>query len=554
MMCIGMVLSGSPPDREGREATKMLYGANVAAGEFLRALLSFGTFDEYHFFVTSSDPEDARLRWEERLKSYGEPSRVYVHDLFQLRRVLSERDFTAFHGKLLSRPLFALRSQFSEKPFPITGRIDTISYHFVLLEMAFALMEFEFFHFDSVICTSRAAKEACEKLFEQAREELEKRYPLYSFEFPGRFDVIPLGVDTELFRPRDKRDVRKLLGLPQDKLIILSFARFSAHEKMDLLPLLRVFRRVIDECPELSGDLLLLLAGENERYHYAEEVEKFAESLGLSEHVLIVKNPSFTEGPLIYSASDIFISLSDNLQESFGMTVIEAMSSGLPLLVSDWDGYKDTVVHGRTGFRVPTYWADCDERISLFSSMCDWRQEHLYLAQSVCVDEEIAVEYLLKLVKNPALRRELGNEARRRALEEFDWRVIIGKYEELWRELKEEAESAEIAARRKAMIRPRRFWAFKGYPTRVLKNELVKTTDLGREVLERKKPLRFYRGMKSVLLLPVIQDAMIMSMEGIEFEELVEKLLKKYERYSPSPQDIRYQILWMLKQGLLKVM
>jgi len=174
-------------------------------------------------------------------------------------------------------------------------------------------------------------------------------------------------VDTETFRPRDKRDARKLLSLPQDKLILLCFARFSAHEKMDLLPLLRGFKRILEECNEEASNLLLLLAGDDERYHYAQEVEKFAEALKIADNVRFLKNPSFVEGPLIYSAADIFISFADNFQESLGITVLEAMASGLPAIVSDWDGYKDIVLHGKTGFRVPTYWAGCEERISLFS-------------------------------------------------------------------------------------------------------------------------------------------------------------------------------------------
>ncbi|MFN8927832.1 MAG: glycosyltransferase, partial [Rhodospirillales bacterium] len=55
-----------------------------------------------------------------------------------------------------------------------------------------------------------------------------------------------------------------------------------------------------------------------------------------------------------WAAADLFVSLSDNIQESFGLTPVEAMAAGLPCVVSDWDGYKDTVRDGVDGFRVPT--------------------------------------------------------------------------------------------------------------------------------------------------------------------------------------------------------
>ncbi|HRE90473.1 MAG TPA: glycosyltransferase, partial [Myxococcota bacterium] len=54
------------------------------------------------------------------------------------------------------------------------------------------------------------------------------------------------------------------------------------------------------------------------------------------------------------AAADVFVSLADNVQETFGLSVIEAMAAGLPVVVSDWDGYKDTVRDGEDGFRVTT--------------------------------------------------------------------------------------------------------------------------------------------------------------------------------------------------------
>ena len=57
---------------------------------------------------------------------------------------------------------------------------------------------------------------------------------------------------------------------------------------------------------------------------------------------------------IAWSSADIFSSLSDNFQETFGITPIEAMASGLPVVVSDWDGYRDSVRHGVEGYLVPT--------------------------------------------------------------------------------------------------------------------------------------------------------------------------------------------------------
>jgi D-inositol-3-phosphate glycosyltransferase len=60
--------------------------------------------------------------------------------------------------------------------------------------------------------------------------------------FRGRLEVIPLGVDTERFTPGDPAEARVRLGLPRSARLLLWLGRFSAHDKADLLPTLRLFR------------------------------------------------------------------------------------------------------------------------------------------------------------------------------------------------------------------------------------------------------------------------------------------------------------------------
>ena len=53
----------------------------------------------------------------------------------------------------------------------------------------------------------------------------------------------------------------------------------------------------------------------------------------------------------IWSAADIFVSLVDNIQETFGLAPLEAMAAGLPTVVSDWDGFRDQCGMGWMDFR-----------------------------------------------------------------------------------------------------------------------------------------------------------------------------------------------------------
>ena len=56
----------------------------------------------------------------------------------------------------------------------------------------------------------------------------------------------------------------------------------------------------------------------------------------------------------VWRAADLVVSLVDNIQETFGLVIVEAMTSGLPVVASNWDGYRDLVEDGQTGFLVPT--------------------------------------------------------------------------------------------------------------------------------------------------------------------------------------------------------
>jgi hypothetical protein len=134
------------------------------------------------------------------------------------------------------------------------------------------------------------------------------------------------------------------------------------------------------------------------------------------------------------SAADVFVSPADSIQESFGLTPVEAMASGVPQVVSDWDGYRDTVTHGETGFLIPTYWADCDRDLSDTGVLLNWMFDHLCLGESVAVDPRKMREHLQHLIESEDLRRKMSACSRDRALRFYSPSIIAKQYEELWAE------------------------------------------------------------------------------------------------------------------------
>ena len=64
------------------------------------------------------------------------------------------------------------------------------------------------------------------------------------------------------------------------------------------------------------------------------------------------------------SAADLALSLVDNTQETFGLAVAEAMAAGLPVVASDWNGYRDLIRHGVDGYLVSSRWASTASAVS----------------------------------------------------------------------------------------------------------------------------------------------------------------------------------------------
>ena len=65
------------------------------------------------------------------------------------------------------------------------------------------------------------------------------------------------------------------------------------------------------------------------------------------------------------AVSDVAISLVDNAQETFGLAIAEAMAAGLPVVASDWSGYRDLVRDGIDGYLIPSAWASTAAQASI---------------------------------------------------------------------------------------------------------------------------------------------------------------------------------------------
>ena len=333
---------------------------------------------------------------------------------------------------------------------------------------------------DALICTSTSVRAVVERVIESHAEYLAERSGA-RFKNPVRLPVIPLGVDCEFHAPTDARqaagaDLRRSLGIGENDLAALFLGRLSFHAKAHPTPMFMAMERAAKQTP--GQTLHLLVVGQFPNQWIEKEFKDAAARFCQNARVHVLDGAKNDIVRAAWSGSDIFISLSDNIQESFGLTPIEAMAAGLPCVVSDYDGYKDTVVDGETGFRIPTIapgpgaGVDIADRYGIGLETYD--RFIGIAALSTMTDVDACATAISRLANDRELRARMSAAGRERAARLYDWRVVVGAYQDLWAELAEIRSGAEgIGIRDHATQSaktdfPDPFDMFQGHPTSLL--------------------------------------------------------------------------------------
>ena len=188
--------------------------------------------------------------------------------------------------------------------------------------------------------------------------------------------LIPHGVDTEVFRPRDRNLARDLLAIPQDALVVLFVAEPIDRSIKNFALLAQALMEGMGSLP----NLLLVSAGSGKP-----PVEVRVPYLNLGS----LRNERLLS--LAYSAADVFVLPSR--QENFPLTVLEAMACGTPVVGSAVGGVPDMVRPGVTGTLVPP-----QNVTALCAAICDVLQDPIRRAEMAANCRRIAVEeYSLEL-------------------------------------------------------------------------------------------------------------------------------------------------------------
>lgn len=327
---------------------------------------------------------------------------------------------------------------------------------------------------DALICTSQAVKKTVRTLFEHQAAYLNARVGATGCTGP-ELPVIPLGVPCDALAPDPAARARwrAELGLADDDVAVLQFGRLSLHLKAHPQPLYLALQRA---AARGGPRLHLILAGQPTNDQQAQTYRRLADAFADSVTTHFVDGARADAGS-VRSAADIFTLLSDNIQESFGLAPVEAMAAGLPVVGSNWDGLRDTIAHGETGFLIDSI-LPATGTGELLARRSAFLQDdfHHYVggtAQITAIDIGQAADAFAALAADPSLRHRMGAAARARALALYDWPHVIAAYRALLTELAAiRASARERAPRSPAMPpQPTRMdpcTLFAGYPTATL--------------------------------------------------------------------------------------
>jgi glycosyltransferase involved in cell wall biosynthesis len=218
-----------------------------------------------------------------------------------------------------------------------------------------------------------------------------------------RVEVIPNAIDVALFRPDgDRRDtVRASLALDRDIPVLVCVGRLTPQKGQDILI------RALAESRNVRPNCHLLLVGDGPS---RAQLQALAERCGVETQVSFL-GPRW-DVPDVLRASDVLILPS--LHEGFGLVLVEALASGIPVVASRTGPASEIVREGETGF--------------LFTP-----GDPVGLARALAC-----------LLADPERRHEMGRRGRQDAVERFALPTMVRRIEALY-----ERTHADADARRR---------------------------------------------------------------------------------------------------------
>ena len=326
------------------------------------------------------------------------------------------------------------RNAFNPGAFSVMGVTFTLSSNGAMDQVADLVLP-PFKPWDAMICISQAALDFTTRLHDEMKAWWAAQTGATRFNTP-QLPVIALGVDCPSFTPDAKlrETARAALQLQAHEVAFLFSGRLSFHAKANPAPMYQALEQAAQH-----ASVVCIEAGVFPNDAIRTGFLAAQKTLAPSVRFIWVDGQDELRYRQAWQGADAFVSLSDNIQETFGLTPVEAMAAGLPVVVSDWNGYKDTVRDGVDGFRVPTILppagvgGDLAMRHALGLDTYDFYIGRASLA--TVIEPTALAQACIALASQPELRARMGAAGLARATRDFDWPVILQRYAQLAGEL-----------------------------------------------------------------------------------------------------------------------
>lgn len=394
---------------------------------------------------------------------------------------------------------------------------------------------------DVIFAPSRAAHLALQTGFVEAQSIIRDRGGAVELPY---IEEIMLGIDCKQFSRGNRPEARRELGWPDEEFVFLSLGRLSDSDKFDHRPLIRAFANSASSWP---GPTKLVIAGNdgNDRTRsYVSDLRELVRELDLTGSVEIRNHFPPSLRRTLYTGADAFLALSDSVGESFGLTVTEAQSASLPVIATDWNGYRDQIDHGQSGWLIPSTWSDQLENGAHWQLLTSGRELDLASAQTVAIDWNALLITMQHIVRMSCSERAAIGDAGCRSALGRDWSRVVGRYEEVWER------QSRLRSQSGRDTRTRRSHIFRGHATRILTSSmhiaLGPLFDTHGAHLDPRWDLK--RTVCDAQLADSIVSLILSSKGHRSSIESVERCFKEI------PKGImHWHILWLLKNDFLKI-
>ncbi len=213
-----------------------------------------------------------------------------------------------------------------------------------------------------------------------------KQDTLRLFDIKKNINVIPNFIDTEKIKLKGKPCERSLLAEKEEK-ILTHISNFRPLKR--IMDVISIFEGVQ---PKIKSKLMMVGEGPEKK-----RAIQYVKEKGLEEQVLFLGNSNEIDKILCYS--DLFLLPSE--KESFGLSALEAMAHGVPVISSDAGGIPEVNKHGKTGYL------------------------------SKIGDTESMTLNALSLLQNESLHKLFKRQAEKQA-EKFNLESVVNQYESIY--------------------------------------------------------------------------------------------------------------------------